>query len=176
MSRARIFRAPGRVNLIGEHTDYNNGFVLPAAIDKAVYAAIIRRADNEFHWYAYDFNEFYEGNAEAVLPVNNVWPNYILGVVDQFQKAGYEVGGFDLVIGGDVPTGAGMSSSAAVECVIAFALNEIFSFDIDKLSMVKMAQKAEHEFAGVKCGFIDSTVSAVYPLLVPVLIVDTSNL
>ena len=154
-----MFRSPGRVNLIGEHTDYNNGFVLPAAIDKAVYVGITKRTDNKFHWFAYDLDDSYEGSAEAVVHSDKGWPNYLLGVVDQLQKAGYKVGGFNVVIGGDVPNGAGMSSSAAIECATIFALNEIFGFGIDKITMVKKAQKAEHVFAGVMCGIMDQFAS-----------------
>ncbi len=154
-----LFRSPGRVNLIGEHTDYNNGFVLPAAIDKAVYVAISKRDDGLFNWFAYDLDENYEGSIEDVVISKKGWPNYLLGVVDQLQKAGYSPGGFNVVIGGDVPNGAGMSSSAAVECAIIFALNDLNNFGIDKISMVKMAQKAEHVFAGVMCGIMDQFAS-----------------
>ena len=154
-----IFRAPGRVNLIGEHTDYNNGFVLPAAIDKAVYVAITKRDDELFNWYACDLDEHYEGSTENVVKSNKGWPNYLLGVVDQLQKAGYKPGGFNVVIGGDVPNGAGMSSSAAVECATIVALNDLFAFGIDKITMIKMAQKAEHVFAGVMCGIMDQFAS-----------------
>lgn len=154
-----LFRSPGRVNLIGEHTDYNNGFVLPAAIDKAVYVAITKRDDNKFVWHAYDLNDDYEGSNDAVVKSSKGWPNYLLGVVDQLQKHGYHPGGFNVVVGGDVPNGAGMSSSAALECSTIFALNEIFGFGIGKIDMVKMAQKAEHVFAGVMCGIMDQFAS-----------------
>jgi galactokinase len=154
-----LFKSPGRVNLIGEHTDYNNGFVLPAAIDMAVYIAITKRTDNKFVWYAYDLNDSYEGSNDAVVKSSKGWPNYMLGVVDQLQKAGFYPGGFNVVVGGDVPNGAGMSSSAAIECSTIYALNEIFEFGIDKITMVKMAQKAEHVFAGVMCGIMDQFAS-----------------
>jgi galactokinase len=154
-----LYRSPGRVNLIGEHTDYNQGFVLPAAIDKAVYVAITKRNDSRFVWYAHDLNDSYEGSNDAVVTSKKGWPNYLLGVVDQLQKAGYFVGGFNVVIGGDVPNGAGMSSSAAVECSTIYALNELFELGIDRITMVKMAQKAEHVFAGVMCGIMDQFAS-----------------
>ena len=154
-----LVKSAGRVNLIGEHVDYNDGFVLPAAVDKAIYVAIGKRSDDQFNWHAYNLEHSFEGNAKHVQPVEHNWPNYILGVVAQLQRAGFEVGGFNLVIGGDVPTGAGMSSSAAVECATAFGLNELFAFGIDKMTMVKMAQKAEHEFAGVMCGIMDQFAS-----------------
>jgi len=153
-----VVRAPGRINLIGEHTDYNNGFVLPAAINKAIYIAISKRDDAEIHLYSMDFNASFEANINELLPIKS-WPTYILGVADQFKKKGYAIGGFNLVMYGDVPIGAGLSSSAAVECSIAYALNELFLLSIEKIELVKMAQKAEHEFAGVNCGIMDQFAS-----------------
>jgi len=154
-----IVRSPGRINIIGEHTDYNEGFVLPAAIDKAIYVAISKRDDNEIHLFAGDYNENHVINTDAVATSEKHWPNYILGVVDQLQKRGYKIGGFSLVIDGDVPLGAGLSSSAAVECATAFALNELFELGLTKLEMVQIAQKAEHTFAGVMCGIMDQFAS-----------------
>lgn len=154
-----LVRSPGRINIIGEHTDYNEGFVLPAAIDKAIYVAVAKRSDNEIHLYAVDYKENHVVNTNAVSPTEKHWPNYILGVVDQLQKRGYTIGGFNLVIDGDVPLGAGLSSSAAVECATAFALNELFGLQISKLDMVKIGQKAEHTFAGVMSGIMDQFAS-----------------
>ncbi|MBX2947207.1 MAG: galactokinase [Cyclobacteriaceae bacterium] len=155
-----IVRSPGRINLIGEHTDYNNGFVLPAAIDKAVYVAIGKNNSEVVRLFASAYNDFVETPLSAIVPAaKKTWTNYILGVVDQFQKRGYHVRGFDLAITGDVPLGAGLSSSAAVECAVAFALNEIFDFRLNRLDLVKLAQKAEHEFAGVMCGIMDQFAS-----------------
>lgn len=155
-----IFRSPGRVNIIGEHTDYNEGFVLPAAIDKYIYIAIAPRTDQEIHLYSQDFREGCVFSLDNVLsPVAAGWPNYILGVVDQLQKKGSPLSGFNLVIDGDVPIGAGLSSSAAVECATAFALNHLFSMQLDRMEMVKLAQQAEHTFAGVRCGIMDQFAS-----------------
>ncbi len=154
-----IVRSPGRINIIGEHTDYNDGFVLPAAIDKAVYVAVSGRNDEEIHLYAGDYNESHVVNTKAVEISDKHWPNYILGVVDQLQKKGFQIGGFNLLIDGDVPLGAGLSSSAAVECATAFALNELFGLGLSKLQMVQTAQKAEHTFAGVMCGIMDQFAS-----------------
>lgn len=154
-----IVRSPGRINIIGEHTDYNEGFVLPAAIDKAIYVAISPRDDNEIHLYAGDYDETHVVTVDTLAPSDKQWPNYILGVADQFQKRGYEIKGFNLAIDGDVPLGAGLSSSAAVECATAFALNELFNLQISKLEMVKTAQLAEHTFAGVMCGIMDQFAS-----------------
>lgn len=153
-----IVRSPGRVNIIGEHTDYNDGFVLPAAIDKAVYVAVAKRADDIIKLYAANFNESFETVIPGIQPSQH-WHTYILGIVDQLQKNGYHISGFNLVIDGDVPAGAGLSSSAAVECAVVFALNELFDLKIDKLQMVRMAQQAEHAYAGVQCGIMDMFAS-----------------
>jgi galactokinase len=154
-----IFRSPGRVNLIGEHTDYNEGFVLPAAIDKAIIFAVAKRIDKKCILHAEDLNDDYGVELKDVRVATKGWANYLLGVVDQFQKRGYNLDGFDCVFGGDIPIGAGLSSSAAIEAGLAFALNEIFNFKIDNLDLVKMAQKAEHEFAGVRCGIMDQFIN-----------------
>ena len=153
-----IVRSPGRVNIIGEHTDYNEGFVLPAAIDKAIYVAAGKRNDNRINLYSANYNEDFEVSLADIKPTEN-WPTYILGVVDQLVNRGYNIGGFNLAIDGDVPVGAGLSSSAAVECAVAFALNELFALGIDKMEMVDIAQKAEHKFSGVMCGIMDMFAS-----------------
>ncbi len=155
-----IVRSPGRVNIIGEHTDYNNGFVLPAAIDKAAYIAISLREDEEIHLAALDLNETFSTTVSGLKPVGDVsWPNYILGSAAQFLKRGVALKGFNAVLTSDVPMGAGLSSSAAVECATVFALNDLLQTNIDRVSMVGMAQKAEHEFAGVMCGIMDQFAS-----------------
>ena len=158
-AKPTVFRSPGRVNLLGEHTDYNEGFVLPAAIDKYIYIAISRRNDDLIQLYAVDFDETYSADIKNVQPAPLQWPNYILGVVDQLQKTGYTLKGFNAVVDGDIPIGAGLSSSAAVECATVFALNEIFSLGLSRLQMVPLAQKAEHVFAGVNCGIMDQFAS-----------------
>src|SRR5687768_3840460 len=114
-----VVRSPGRVNIIGEHTDYNEGFVLPAAIDKAAYVAVGKRENKSIKLYAQAFNETYETNVEDLLPTDKGWPNYVLGVADQMIKRGHPINGFNLVLDSDVPIGSGMSSSAAVECATA---------------------------------------------------------
>ena len=153
-----LVRSPGRVNIIGEHTDYNAGFVLPASIDKAIYVAVGKRTDEEIHLFSVDYNESYLVLLSEMKPTKT-WATYILGVADQLVQRGCHVGGFNLVIDGDVPIGAGLSSSAAVECATVFALNELFSLGIDKMEMVKIAQKAEHVYAGVMCGIMDQFAS-----------------
>lgn len=154
-----IYRSPGRINIIGEHTDYNNGFVLPAAIDKAAYAAVTPRSDGEIHLYSVSFLEHFSTGLHS-LHRRNSWTDYVLGVVDQLNKNGYQINGFNLVLDGDVIIGAGISSSAAVECCVIFALNDLFQLNIPLMKMVQLAQLAEHEFAGVKCGIMDQFASA----------------
>ncbi len=154
-----VFRSPGRVNILGEHTDYNEGFVLPAAIDKNIYIAISKRTDNVINLYAVDFNESFTADINNVKKSSIQWANYILGVIDQLQKKGFKLAGFNAVVDGDVPIGAGLSSSAAVECATIYALNEIFELGLNRLQMVPLAQKAEHVFAGVNCGIMDQFAS-----------------
>ncbi|QCR22228.1 galactokinase [Pontibacter sp. SGAir0037] len=156
-----LVRSPGRINLIGEHTDYNDGFVLPAAIDKEMIIAISENGRTNCRLYSYDFQESFETELGNLKPSETGWANYILGVVDQMQKAGYTIGGFDCVFGGNVPVGAGLSSSAALECGAAFALSQLFNLGVERTQLAKFAQKAEHEFAGVKCGIMDQFASVM---------------
>jgi galactokinase len=152
-------RSPGRVNLIGEHTDYNNGFVLPAAIDKAIYMVVRPRSDQRVKLFSFDLDQAFTGSIAELVSSGLHWPDYILGVVQQVKAMGHTVGGFDLVFGGDIPLGAGMSSSAALECATAFSLNEVFGLGLDPLTMVKLSQKAENVFVGVQCGIMDQFAS-----------------
>ncbi len=155
-----IVRSPGRVNIIGEHADYNNGFVLPAAIDKAAYIAISLRDDDEIHLTALDLNEKFSTTVSALKSCGDIsWPNYILGGVAQFINRSIPMPGFNAVLSSDVPIGAGLSSSAAVECATVFALNHLLNSNIPRIEMVTMAQKAEHEYAGVLCGIMDQFAS-----------------
>ena len=154
-----IVRSPGRVNLIGEHTDYNMGFVLPAAIDRAVYMGIQKREDTEMHFVSFDMDDFYQTDLSNIVHSGKLWPDYILGVVEQFQKAGAQLTGFNIVFGGDIPFGAGLSSSAALECASGFALNELFGLGFDKRQIALMGQAAENQFVGVNCGIMDQFAS-----------------
>ncbi|WP_439556126.1 galactokinase [Dyadobacter sp.] len=156
----RVFRSPGRINLIGEHTDYNNGFVLPASVDKAVYFVISPRADQQVVLYATDLDETYTFSLDDLSKPAASWPHYQIGIIDQIHKKGLKVGGFNAAFGGDVPVGAGLSSSAALECCLLFGLNEIFGLGLDRFSVVKMSQKAENEYVGVQCGIMDQFASA----------------
>jgi len=156
---AVVVRSPGRVNLIGEHTDYNHGFVLPAAVDRGIAMAVKARSDRRYVLHSLDLDRRLEGDVRELVPHPERWPNYLLGVVDQLQKSGNPLGGFELVYGGDLPLGAGMSSSAALECGLAFSLNELFGLGLDRPTLAKLSQAAEHSFVGVKCGIMDQMAS-----------------
>lgn len=158
-SEPTLIVAPGRINLIGEHTDYNDGYVLPAAINKSIIFAISISDSNSHKFYSYDLNESLEISADRIKKVEQHWANYLLGVLAQFEKAGIKVGAVNCVFGGDIPLGAGLSSSAALETGFAFALNHLFKNNLQTLEMVKMAQMAEHEYAGVNCGIMDQFAS-----------------
>lgn len=154
-----LTRSPGRINLIGEHTDYNNGYVFPAAVDKEIIFASALNDNNKFRFFAFDLDEYFEIYTNKVEISKTGWANYLLGVIRQFHKGGYDISGFDCVFGGNIPIGAGMSSSAALENGLAYILNQTFSLKIDKNTLIHMAQKAEHEFAGVQCGIMDQFAS-----------------
>jgi galactokinase len=156
-----LVRSPGRINLIGEHTDYNEGYVLPAAIDKEMILAVAQNNTNSCRLYSLDYNERVEVSLDAIRPSATAWANYLLGVVDQLQKAGYPLSGFDCAFGGDIPIGAGLSSSAALECGTAYALSQLFDLRIDRQLLIRYAQKAEHTFAGVQCGIMDQFASVM---------------
>lgn len=154
-----VVRSPGRVNLIGEHTDYNGGFVLPASVDKAIVFVVSLRPDGLYHFYAADLKDEFSAAAASMERTQRGWPNYLLGVIDEMKKMGFEVPGCDVVFGGDIPIGAGMSSSAAIECGFAFALDRLFDFGISKLDLVKLGQRSENNFVGVNCGIMDQFVN-----------------
>ncbi len=152
--------SPGRINLIGEHTDYNKGYVFPAAIDLGIVLAIQKSNDPMCSAIAIDRSETFTyelSQLEAVA--NGGWQNYILGVVDEIQKKGKQIQPFDLVFGGDIPPGAGLSSSAAMENALVFGLNELFQLGLSKMEMILISQAAENNFAGVQCGIMDQYAS-----------------
>ncbi|MBK5209079.1 MAG: galactokinase, partial [Flavobacteriaceae bacterium] len=152
--------SPGRINIIGEHTDYNEGFVFPAAIDKGIYAAIQKSTSDLCSVFAYNKNETYKFSLENIQPVENGdWRNYILGVVSEIQKKGVNLEPFNIVFGGDIPGGAGLSSSAALENSVVYGLNEVFNLGLTKKEMIFISQKAEHNYVGVKCGIMDQYAS-----------------
>lgn len=154
-----LIKSPGRVNLIGEHTDYNEGFVLPAAIDKAIVLAMAPNQTTKLRFQSYDMDGFFETELENLTRSNQGWPDYLLGVVDQLRKHNHTIKGFDCVFGGNVPIGAGLSSSAALEGGVVFGLNRLFGLRISRVEMAKIAQKAENDFVGVQCGIMDQFVS-----------------
>ncbi|MBI4534985.1 MAG: galactokinase [Ignavibacteriae bacterium] len=154
-----MVRSPGRVNLIGEHTDYNEGFVLPATIDKSIILAVAPRNDDLCRMYSADFDQSFETTLDSLGRSELKWPDYLLGVVDQLLKYGAALRGFDVAFGGNIPIASGLSSSAAIEAGLAFALNTIFHLQIDTLTLVKLAHMAENEFVGVRCGIMDQFVN-----------------
>lgn len=155
----QLFRSPGRINLIGEHTDYNLGYVLPAAIDKAIYMAIGARSDDTVELLSADFDYTHSVSLDDVQPAWKLWPNYILGVIAEFKKAGKFMRGFNIVFGGDIPLSAGMSSSAAICTGAAFAINTLFDCGYSKLELAKLAVAAEHNYLKVRCGLMDPYVN-----------------
>ena len=155
----RIYTSPGRVNLIGEHTDYNGGFVFPGAIDKGIYAAINPNGTDRIRAYSIDYQAMAEFGMHEEDAPKEAWARYIFGVVREMQKRGFKPKGFDTVFAGDVPLGAGMSSSAALESTFAFALNDIYNLGIDKFELARIGQSTEHNYCGVKCGIMDQFAS-----------------
>jgi galactokinase len=154
----RAFQAPGRINLIGEHTDYNDGFVLPAAIDKSVKLLIALNTTDSCNVIAKDEATEVSFSVNDLKPSND-WSTYVKGVVYGFQQLNCKPQGFDAIFSSNIPIGAGLSSSAALSCSFAFAINELFNFGLNKLQLAKIAQQAEHNFAGVKCGIMDQYAS-----------------
>lgn len=159
VGRPLVYCSPGRINLIGEHTDYNGGFVFPGAIDKCITAAIAANGTEKVRAYAADLDEYAEfGLREEDIPQRQ-WARYVFGISREMIKRGVAVGGFDTAFTGDVPLGAGMSSSAALESAYAFALNEMFGGGIDKFELARAGQATEHNYCGVKCGIMDQFAS-----------------
>ena len=154
-----LYTSPGRINLIGEHTDYNGAFVFPGAVDKAMVAEIKLNGTDKIRAYALDLDAYAEfGLTEKDAPKES-WARYVFGVAREVQKRGFKIGGFDTVFAGEVPLGAGMSSSAALESTFAFALNDLFNLGIDKFELAKIGQATEHNYIGVKCGIMDQFAS-----------------
>lgn len=195
-----VVQSPGRINLIGEHTDYNHGFVLPAAIDKCVQVAIAKRDDGNIKMHAIDLQESEIITIASIEPHVTHWVNYIIGVVAQVKKhiesANNETQinsnlsalhpdtasvihdlnkGFNICLQGDIPLGAGLSSSAAVECAVIFALNEMYQLGLTTMQMALLTQQSEHEFAGVKCGIMDMFAS-LHGKTNQVILLDCANL
>ncbi len=160
--KPRVFKAPGRVNLIGEHTDYNDGYVLPTPIDRYLWVTINPREDEIVRLQAIDFHEQTEHMLSSIkYDKEHLWANYVLGVVHSLKERGYLLRGFDLSIHGNVPLGAGLSSSAALETAVVRALNDTFSLDIDPVEMAYIGKQCENEFVGVQSGIMDQFVSGI---------------
>lgn len=158
-AECELFTSPGRINLIGEHTDYNGGFVFPGAIDKGMVAAIRLNGTDRVRAYAIDLDSYTEfGLREEDAPTES-WARYIFGVCREIEKRGGKVSGFDTAFSGDVPLGAGMSSSAALESTFANALNELCHLGIDRFELARIGQSTEHNYCGVKCGIMDQFAS-----------------
>jgi galactokinase len=153
-----LFIAPGRINLIGEHTDYNNGFVMPAAIDKHFEFAVKANGTDRFNFYATDLNEHLSFSFDE-LKKGDRWISYLMGVVDGFIRRGKKISGVDVAFGSTIPAGAGLSSSAALCSGFGFALNSIFNCGLQLLDLALIAQEAEHHFAGTRCGIMDMYAS-----------------
>ncbi len=158
-TEGEFFASAGRINLIGEHTDYNGGFVFPGAIDKVMMAEIRPNGSGKVRAFALDLDEYCEFGLNEEDKPDQGWACYIFGVCREITKRGGKVGGFDTVFAGDVPLGAGMSSSAALESTFAFALNELFALGIDKFELARIGQSTEHNYCGVKCGIMDQFAS-----------------
>ena len=157
----KIVLSPGRINIIGEHIDYNDGFVLPAAIDKIICFAFAKNNSKQSRIYAMDLNEEFEVDLTKPISLSSVvWTNYILGVIKQLQDKGFSFDGFNCVFSSDIPVGSGLSSSAALECGTIFGIKELFNLSIPKVEIALMGQKAEH-WVGINCGIMDQFSSVM---------------
>ncbi|MDE5924781.1 MAG: galactokinase, partial [Muribaculaceae bacterium] len=161
-SSPTLYASAGRINLIGEHTDYNGGFVFPGAIDKGIMAAVAPNAGERVRVYAVNLGEYAEFGLEEKDAPRQSWARYVFGVAREIIKRGGTVKGFDAVFAGDVPLGAGLSSSAALESCFAFALNDLFNDNrIDRIELARIGQSTEHNYCGVNCGIMDQFASVM---------------
>lgn len=157
---ATVFRAPGRVNLIGEHTDYNDGFVMPAAIDFSTWAAIAPRLDRRLVIHSENFDEAVEFDLDEAHPYAlGHWSDYVIGVAVALERAGLRLRGANLLIRGEVPIGSGLSSSAALEVAAGYALLQSSGCEVDRVQLAKLCQRAENEFVGMRCGIMDQFIA-----------------
>ncbi len=158
--KGTVYASAGRINLIGEHTDYNGGFVFPGAIDKVIMASIRANGTKKVNVYSIDIDDFASFGLEETDAPQTSWARYIFGVCREIIKRGGKVEGFDAVFAGDVPLGAGLSSSAALESCYAYALNDMFNNNsIDKFELARIGQSTEHNYCGVMCGIMDQFAS-----------------
>jgi len=154
--------SPGRINFIGEHTDYNMGFVLPTAIDRRIIFKLRKNnSTNNCHVYSANYNNGFSIDLNNIFISKKEWENYILGVIHEIKQLTDKLRGFDCVLSSDIPVGSGISSSAALECGLAFGLNELFELGLSKLTIVELSQRAEHNYVGTKCGIMDQYASVM---------------
>lgn len=157
-----VIDSPGRINIIGEHTDYNNGFVLPTAIDKKIQFKFRKNNSPSIcNVYSANYNTSFSFDLRNIKPSLQQWENYILGVIYEIQQLSNKLEGFDCVLESNIPVGSGISSSAALECGLAFGLNEMFNLKLSKISLVKIGQRAEYNYVGTKCGIMDQFASVM---------------
>ena len=157
-----IVDSPGRINIIGEHTDYNNGFVLPTAIDKKIRFQLKKnKTSSTCNVYSKNFDTSFSFDLKSVAPSTQQWENYILGVIHEIQQITDKLEGFDCTLDSTIPVGSGISSSAALECGLAFGLNELFDLNLSKQAIVTLSQRAEHNYVGTKCGIMDQFASVM---------------
>jgi galactokinase len=157
-----LVESPGRINLIGEHTDYNHGFVMPTAIDKKIYFELRKNnTTTACSIYSETFNTRLNFDLKIIEKSSSTWENYILGVVNELQKSGKKLEGFDCFIKSELPIGAGISSSAALECGLATGLNKLFELNLSKQEIVNLSQAAENNFVGSQCGIMDQYASVM---------------
>jgi galactokinase len=157
-----LYFSPGRVNLIGEHTDYNGGYVFPCALSFGTYLAVRKNGLRKARFATTNFD--HRGNVKLDEPFEKEgksWINYPMGVLNEFRKRAREIDGLDLLYSGDIPNGAGLSSSASIEMVTAYAMNELFEFGFERMELVKLSQNAENQFVGVNCGIMDQFASGM---------------
>jgi galactokinase len=153
-----VFIAPARINLIGEHTDYNEGFVMPAAVDRHITFAIALNGTDTFNFYSLDYDETASFDLASAQPGSG-WINYLMGVIHGMNRGGFTVSGVDCVFGSTIPVGAGLSSSAALCCGFAYGICRMQGLEVSRLEIAKVAQYSEHQFAGVRCGIMDQYAS-----------------
>lgn len=158
-SLPKLYRAPGRVNLIGEHTDYNQGYVMPAAIHFSCWVAASPREDRKLVIYSENFNQLMEADLSSHLLAKSNWSDYPIGVAAMLGQAGYHSPGANILIHGEVPLGAGLSSSAAIEVSIACALLDLMGRSMDRTQLALLCQRAENEFVGARCGIMDQFIA-----------------
>ncbi|WP_144602391.1 galactokinase [Algoriphagus algorifonticola] len=157
--KPRVFRSPGRINVIGEHIDYNNGWVMPAGIDKEVTFCISNNETETFRIFSLNQQEEVSFTLSSYNSITSGWAKYVIGVIDELIKIGKKIPAFDATIDGNVPFGSGLSSSAALECATAFAINEYFELNLSRKEIALISQAAENNFVGVNCGIMDQFAS-----------------